>query len=78
MKAVLFDCESWRPNSVFNTIIRKLAKQNDLFLIDFAKNVHQNLGRDDLFLNQDFPHDIYYRDVSNEIVRIVKEVLDLK
>lgn len=75
--ATAYDCDTWRTNAVFNSIIRNYANKNKLFLIDFDYMVNVGYGKNTLFFDEVLPQNIFYDQVIIELARTVKEVLQL-
>ena len=75
--AAAYDCTQWRINIVFNKILEKIAKRNNVELVDFDMLVNQNLGRDTLFLDPIFPQVIYYQRALNEIKKLIRKSFNL-
>ncbi len=75
--AAAYDCGPWRINPTFNHLVRQKAQENGVTLIDFENLINQNLGRDNLFLDQYIPQDIYFEMLINQIAKHVKTMLNL-
>lgn len=76
-QAASYDCDTSRANPVLNSILKKTASENGLTLLDFAEIVYSQLGRNDLFIDRDFPHDIYYQEINNELGKKIIKLLNL-
>lgn len=75
--AAVYDCGLWRANMVVNNLITQTAKRDDLFFIDFDFLVNQNFGRDEVFLNQLSPQNLYYQRFMQEFITITRQVFQL-
>jgi hypothetical protein len=65
IRAEAFDCSKWRGSTIFNNIMKKKAKRNNVYLIDFNDMVNTNLGRGVIFHDDIYPQHIYYQDVMS-------------
>lgn len=75
--AAVYDCGLWRSHMVINNLIGQTAKRDDLFFIDFDFLVNQNFGRDEVFLNQLYPQNLYYQKFMQEFIQIIRQVFQL-
>lgn len=76
-QAAAFDCELWRINPVFNFIMQKKVKKNGLDLIDFDQMVNNFYGKNVLFLDNEYPQDIYYQALAKELTYKIKYIFEL-
>jgi hypothetical protein len=76
--ATALDCETWRANGIFNAIIKKEAKNQDLHIIDFHKGINLSLGRNVLFLDEIYPQTFFYQKLVKEITKKIKIILKLR
>lgn len=74
--ASVYDCEQWRSNMVFNSIIKNRAflNENEIYLIDFDEIVNSQYGHNVLFLNKIYPQNIFYKRFSKDIASIISRV----
>lgn len=75
--AAVYDCGLWRSNMAINNLITQTAKRDDLYFVDFDFLVNQNFGRDEVFLNQLYPQNLYYQNFMQEFIKIVRQVFQL-
>lgn len=75
--AAVYDCGMWRSNIVINNLISQTAKRDDLYFINFDFLVNQNFGRDELFLNELYPQNLYYQKFMQEFIQIIQQVFQL-
>lgn len=73
--AIIFDCEQSRPTPLINEMLGQYAKKEDLFFIDFNWMLNQNYGRDELFLGDIYPQNIYYQRFMNQLIKIISQAL---
>lgn len=72
-----YDCKRWRANGVYNSIIRKLAKNEDIFLHDFDAYIRDNWEKNVTFFDDIYPQNIYYENTTKAIGLLIKRVLKL-
>jgi len=75
--ATAFDCARWRGTHVHNELLRQFAKNNELYLIDFDQIVNHKLGREELFINQFLPKNIYYLSLMQDLRKYIVEIYQL-
>lgn len=71
-KAVIFDCQNWRSSAVYNAIMAKEAKSALVSFIDFDQILNSRLHRNDLFLDEIYPHNSLYLQLVSEINQTFK------
>ncbi len=76
-KASAFDCQLWRGNFVFNSIMKKLASEQGIEIIDFDQMLMNQFGKNTLFFNEIYPQDLFYQDLTEELARVTKQVFAL-
>lgn len=69
--ATAFDCKTWRSSIVFNNIIRKVAKQDEVLLVDFDDSVNRSYGKNVTFLDDLYPQEIFYEELVRNIKKMV-------
>lgn len=72
-----FDCEPWRSTEVHNSIIRKVAKDNQVLLFDFAQMTDNDLKENIIFFDEIYPENKYYEAVMNQLGLFIKKRLKL-
>lgn len=76
--AVSFDCKPERGDPVFNEIIRRESAKLVTFVIDFDQTGKAMLGNDSFFLNDLYPHALFYEKLNEEIAHVLKKILNIK
>ena len=76
-QAAAFDCEPWRATEVFNSIIRKLAKENQIVLFDFALLLEGAWTLGPSFFDDVYPQNLYYEKASEQLGLFIKDILKL-
>ncbi len=76
--AVSFDCKPDRPDPVLNEIMKAEGQKALAFIIDFDLLGKSLIGGEPFFLNKDFPHNIYYEKINDEIFITIKKILNIK
>ncbi|OFZ27466.1 MAG: hypothetical protein A2381_02910 [Bdellovibrionales bacterium RIFOXYB1_FULL_37_110] len=72
-----FDCVPWRSNGVFNSIITQAALSNRLNYIDFHSLVNKSIERRVLFSDVFFPQTIFYEEISQQIILLIKQFFQI-
>jgi hypothetical protein len=75
--ASALDCENWRSNPIFNKLLIKHAKKNDLQVINFSQIVNSAFGKNVTFKDDLYPQDLYYQKLSKEIILTIKSILKI-
>jgi hypothetical protein len=75
-KASTFDCGPWRATEVYNSIIRKVAKEQQVMLFDFATLTERDFGRP-VFFDEIHPQNLYYERASKQLGLVIKSILKL-
>ena len=75
--SAVFDCESWRSNSIFNAIIRQKATTHKLFLVDFDEQVNQHFGHNVLFIDEIYPQDLFYGQLIKTLGATITQILHI-
>ncbi len=76
-QANAFDCTPWRATEVYNTIIRKVAKEHQVILFDFAKLVEGDFGENVVFFDEIYPQNLYYEKGMQQLGLVIKSILKL-
>lgn len=77
LKASAYDCEAWRATEVHNSIIRKVAKENQVLLFDFAALVQSDFGQNTTFFDEIHPQNLYYDKGMEQLGLVIKNILKL-
>ena len=76
-QATAFDCNPWRANEVFNSIIRRVAKNHQVILFDFAKMMEGDWNKNVTFFDEFYPQNLYYDYGMKQLGLVIKEILKL-
>jgi hypothetical protein len=77
LEASAFDCEPWRATEVFNSIIRKVAQEQNVILFDFAKLVEKDFTLNTTFFDEVYPQNLYYDKAMEQLGLVIKRILKL-
>jgi hypothetical protein len=77
IRAEAFDCKKWRGSNIFNNIMKKKAKRNNVYLIDFNNMVNLNLGRDTIFHDEFYPQHLYYQQLMGLLETKIRKAYQL-
>ena len=77
LEASAYDCSPWRATEMNNSIIRKVAKQHQILLFDFAKVVEDDFGKNTTFFDELHPQNLYYDKGMEQLGLVIKSILKL-
>jgi hypothetical protein len=77
LEASAYDCEPWRVTEVQNSIIRDVAKENQVLLFDFAKLVEKDYAVNPTFFDEIHPQNLYYEGGMEQLGLVIKSILKL-
>lgn len=77
LEASAYDCSPWRATEMHNSIIRKVAKQHQILLFDFAKVVNDDFGKNTTFFDEHHPQNLYYDKGMEQLGLVIKSILKL-
>ena len=72
--ATSFDCQTWRGNAVFNSIVQKAALTHQISLLDFNYFVNRSF-EEQSFADDFFPTEIHYQKFSEKIIETALNIL---
>ena len=75
--AASFDCINYRANPVYNSIIKKIAKETNTLVFDFNELVYSSWGENVLFESELYPQNLYYQKLTNILAIKIKRILKL-
>lgn len=76
-KASAYDCGPWRVTEVQNSIIRKVAKEHQILLFDFARLVEKEWDQNTTFFDEIHPQNLYYDKGMQQLGMVIKSILKL-
>ncbi len=77
VKATAYDCDPWRATEVYNSIIRKVAKNHQVILFDFARMLESEWSQNITFFDDYYPQNLYYDQGMKQLGNVIKEILKL-
>jgi hypothetical protein len=77
LEASAYDCLPWRATEIQNTIIRRVARDQQVLMFDFAKLTEADWGKNAVFTDEIFPHNLYYEKAVAQLGAVIKEILKL-
>jgi hypothetical protein len=77
LSASAYDCSPWRASELHNSIIRKVAKDHQVLLFDFAKLVQKDFASDTTFFDEIHPQNFYYNQGVEQLGLVIKNILKL-
>lgn len=76
-QAATFDCATWRGSPVFNQIMRKVAAQSGLPLVDFDSQLNAMYGQNVLFFDEINPQNVYTKAMLSKLGELTIRLLGL-
>lgn len=76
-QAATFDCATWRGSPVFNQIMRKVAAQAGLPLVDFDSQLNAMYGQNVLFFDEINPQNVYTKAMLSKLGELTIRLLGL-
>ncbi len=77
LMASAYDCLPWRSNEVHNSIIRKVALEQQVLFFDFAKLVEGDFNSNTTFFDEIHAQNLYYDKASEQLGLVIKSILKL-
>ncbi len=77
LESSAFDCEPWRANEIHNSIIRKVAKEQQVMLFDFAKLVENQWPENPTFFDELYAQNLNYDRAMKQLGLVIKNILKL-
>lgn len=77
LSAGAYDCSPWRATEIHNSIIRKIAKEHQVLLFDFAKLLQNQYGSHPTFFDEIHPQNLYYDKGMEQLGLAIKGILKL-
>lgn len=77
LTASAYDCEPWRVTEVHNSIIRKIARERQVLLFDFAKLLEKDWTEGPTFFDEIYPQNLYYEKGMTQLGLVIKNILKL-
>lgn len=71
-KASAFDCINWRGNAVYNAIMAKEARKNQIPVIDFDLQINSGESPDATFFDEIYPQNIFYLSLAKQLGETIK------
>jgi hypothetical protein len=75
--AIAYDCVQWRGNPVYNRMLVKAARNNDVLVLDFNKLVLKEWGYNTIFSDEIYPQNLYFERVTEALSFRIKKLLKL-
>lgn len=76
-QAAAYDCSPWRATEVYNGIIRKVAREQQVLLFDFASFMEKDWGTNVTYFNEVYPQNLYYQRAVDQLGILIKRILKL-
>ncbi len=76
-EASAYDCNPWRTTEVYNSIIRKVARDQQVILFDFAKLVEREFGKGPTFFDEIYAQNLFYERGMQQLGLVIKAILKL-
>jgi hypothetical protein len=77
LNATAFECKPWRTSHVQNSIIRKVARNHQVILFDYARMVENDFLTGTTYFDEIHPQNLYYEKAMEQLGLVIKGVLKL-
>jgi hypothetical protein len=77
LSASAYDCGSWRATAVHNSIIRRVARVQQVLLFDFARLTENDFTENTTFFDEIHPQNLYYDRGVQQLGLVIKQILKL-
>jgi hypothetical protein len=77
LEASAYDCTPWRATEIHNSIIRKVSKNHQIVLFDFARLVERDYTTTPTFFDEIYPQNLYYDKAMRQLGLAIKSILKL-
>jgi hypothetical protein len=77
LQSTAYDCDPWRSTAVYNSIIRKVARNHQVILFDFAKLLENQWNKNTTFFDELYPQNLYYDKGMKQLGLVIKQILKL-
>lgn len=77
LESSAYDCGAWRATAVHNSIIRKVAKEHQVLLFDFALLLEREYNNNVTFFDEIYPQNLYYDIGMQQLGLVIKRILKL-
>lgn len=75
--AAAFDCDNWRSNPVYNSILKRTADKHDAAFFDLHALLQDNASKGVVFMDDIYPQNLYLEKTANTIADRIKKLLKL-
>lgn len=76
-QATAYDCDPWRSTELQNSIIRKVAREQQVLLFDFALLVEEDYALNTTFFDELYAQNLYYEKGMQQLGLVIKSILKL-
>lgn len=77
LQATAYDCDPWRANEVYNSIIRRVARNHQVILFDFSRMLENEWNKNITFFDELYPQNLYYDKGMKQLGLVIKQILKL-
>ncbi len=77
LEASAYDCVPWRATAVHNSIIRKVARDHQILLFDFALLVEKDWVQNLTYFDELHPQNLYYERAMSQLGQVIRKILKL-
>lgn len=77
LQATAYDCDPWRATEVYNSIIRRVARDHQVILFDFSKLLENEWNKNTTFFDEIYPQNLYYDRGMKQLGLVIKQILKL-
>jgi hypothetical protein len=77
LQSSAYDCDPWRATEIQNSIIRKVARQQQVLLFDFAEMANVGWSESPRFFDEIYPQNLVYEQAMKQLGLVIKSILKL-
>ncbi len=74
---VALDCKQWRGSPIYNQILKKVGRKNEVLVFDFDKLLIKEKQKNIVFQDDVYPQNLYYERVVNILSDRIRRLLKL-
>ena len=75
--AASFDCENWRGNPIYNSIVKRVTNKYAGTYLDFHQMLYDESSQNITFVDDIYPQDLYYEQLVHILSIKLKKILKL-
>lgn len=77
LQSSAYDCQPWRSSELYNSIMRRVAANQQVILFDFARLVEGQWNKNISFADEIYAQNLFYEMAMNRLGPVIKQILKL-